>query len=520
MFTGEIQIKDGQNVVQKSTSLGMLTVVDGKANGKIGTGEAKVGLPTVQKKVKEDTKGATVKADYEATGTQNNKVNGETTDKYAWNDVADYDIGDEVPFKLYGTMPDNLAQYDKYYYMFTDTLDSQFAMPTSLTITIDPDGAGSKPAVTYTASYTDSWSVSTTGDENKTGINVAYTTDENETTKKTGFTVEFEDIKTNQGVDKDALVTIEYDAVLKTTAKVGRPGQENKVNLTYSNNPNNAGKGETDTTPDDEVKVFTYGFEIEKQFFAYGSETPLAFEEVAPFANQVKFEIKKKNSYDSIKFSEYTNATGEYFDYVVNPDSTKAELGLTVIDKDKKEYTVGTDSSGNTTLTTGVSDNQTVYTIKKDEDDGKFKVYDSSNIEVTGKEFQMVLRVKGLDDGTYTLEETNAPTGYNKVTSDFIIKAETDNKQNWNSSDTDSLLKGFDEDLDGSVMEKDVSGNYTSNYQYTDGIAEELIKNNQGSELPSTGGIGTTIFYIGGGAMVAVAGVFLITKKRMSKKEN
>lgn len=40
------------------------------------------------------------------------------------------------------------------------------------------------------------------------------------------------------------------------------------------------------------------------------------------------------------------------------------------------------------------------------------------------------------------------------------------------------------------------------------------------SSLPSTGGIGTKIFYLGGGAMVAVAGVFLITKKRIGKSEN
>lgn len=46
------------------------------------------------------------------------------------------------------------------------------------------------------------------------------------------------------------------------------------------------------------------------------------------------------------------------------------------------------------------------------------------------------------------------------------------------------------------------------------------IENKKGSSLPSTGGMGTTLFYLGGGAMVAVAGVFLITKKRAGKSEN
>jgi len=43
------------------------------------------------------------------------------------------------------------------------------------------------------------------------------------------------------------------------------------------------------------------------------------------------------------------------------------------------------------------------------------------------------------------------------------------------------------------------------------------VINKSGSTLPSTGGIGTTLFYLGGGCMVAVAGIFLITKKRMNK---
>ena len=54
----------------------------------------------------------------------------------------------------------------------------------------------------------------------------------------------------------------------------------------------------------------------------------------------------------------------------------------------------------------------------------------------------------------------------------------------------------------------------------TSGYGTVKIVNKKGSELPSTGGIGTKIFYLGGGCMVAVAGIFLITKKRMGKEEN
>ena len=110
-------------------SLGMLTVTGRDSDTAIGTGTAKVGLPTVQKKVQEDQSG-----NYAA-----DLAKHETTDK-SWNDVADYDIGDAVPFKLYGTMPDNLDKYGAYYYCFKDTLDNQFTAPDKSSVVVKIDG--------------------------------------------------------------------------------------------------------------------------------------------------------------------------------------------------------------------------------------------------------------------------------------------------------------------------------------------------------------------------------------------
>ena len=44
------------------------------------------------------------------------------------------------------------------------------------------------------------------------------------------------------------------------------------------------------------------------------------------------------------------------------------------------------------------------------------------------------------------------------------------------------------------------------------------IKNNQGTTLPGTGGIGTTIFYVIGGGLMVAAAILLITKKRMENR--
>ena len=99
----------------------------------------------------------------------------------------------------------------------------------------------------------------------------------------------------------------------------------------------------------------------------------------------------------------------------------------------------------------------------------------------------------GLDAGTYTLRETTTPTGYNTCADVQIVIAAAHNES---ASGTAANLA-----LTGSQnMDND-------------------IVNKEGSTLPSTGGIGTTIFYGLGGVLVLGSGVALITKKRMKKDE-
>ena len=99
-----------------------------------------------------------------------------------------------------------------------------------------------------------------------------------------------------------------------------------------------------------------------------------------------------------------------------------------------------------------------------------------------------IVRVRGLDAGTYYLEETVAPAGYNKLTERHKVEISTDN-----------LYAVVTEDV---VSDKE-------------GETGVLVINQTGSLLPETGGIGTTIFYVLGGVLVLGAGVALVTKKRM-----
>lgn len=126
---------------------------------------------------------------------------------------------------------------------------------------------------------------------------------------------------------------------------------------------------------------------------------------------------------------------------------------------------------------TGWTEDDTLATVLETADDGK-------------------LVITGLDADDYKLEEIKAPDGYNKLTAPVDVKITAT--------------------IDGATN----VGTETVKYSYA-GSAESTgtvkVLNNKGSELPSTGGIGTTIFYIVGAVLVAAAGILLITKKRMSK---
>lgn len=106
---------------------------------------------------------------------------------------------------------------------------------------------------------------------------------------------------------------------------------------------------------------------------------------------------------------------------------------------------------------------------------------------------------KGLDDGNYVLVETKTPAGYNTCKSiQFNIGARHDGYEL-----TELSFNGFSSD----------------NVDLENGKITTEVENRQGSHLPETGGIGTTIFYVLGAVMVVGAAVLLVTKKRMSAAE-
>ena len=198
----------GANDVNTVYNLALLQLTQ-KGNFEIRN---KVSVPEVIKKVK-DT----------------NDTAGATTD---WQDSADHDIGDDVPFLLKATLA-SIADYDTYKVVFHDSLSAGLTYNRDAVVRIDNN-------VISPSAYS-----------------IRYV--------GTDLTVTINNVKAYGAVD-NSVVTVEYTAKLNENAVLGSAGNPNTVYLEYSNNPNESGAGNnyTGKTPVDKVIVFTYKVIINK----------------------------------------------------------------------------------------------------------------------------------------------------------------------------------------------------------------------------------------------------------------
>jgi len=124
------------------------------------------------------------------------------------------------------------------------------------------------------------------------------------------------------------------------------------------------------------------------------------------------------------------------------------------------------------------------------------------------------ITIKGVEAGTYSVTETVAPNGYNKLTAPFSVTAAKIGETAINTNTTVYI------DEDGNITDTQTQTTKTVTYTNDNFAATvEVVVNRIGAELPSTGGMGTTIFYILGSIMALGAGVILFAKKRMGIEE-
>lgn len=314
-------------------------------------------------------------------------------------DHADTSIGSTVYFKITGTLPGYLDSYLTYKYVFHDTLSDG--------LTLNED------------------SIKVTIDETEVDPDI-------KTISGNSISVGFSDILSlsSVSVSSSSVIVLTYSTELNEDAVIGGAGNQNRVNLEYSNNPYD--ESEAGTTPDDVVVVYSFELDIAKRD---GKNTDKPLE-------GAKFKLK--------------NSSGKW---------------------------LTTDENGKVS---GWVDSEEAASELVSDENGK-------------------LSVIGLAAGTYYLKETVAPLGYNLPSEPItiLIAAEYDTTRDPHTLSSLSASVNGDDPEDGSTES---------------GTVEVTVLNNTGAELPETGGIGTTLFYIIGSVLVVGALVVLITRKRMGQK--
>ena len=371
-------------------------------------------------------------------------------------DTTTAQIGQTVNFKLTGTLPSNYDHYKSYEYIFHDTLSK------GLTLTTEQEKAlFVKVYDSQNAADSDKdGSSSTVGTKLDIGNYTVAVTPNNDA-NTTSLKVAFNDLKTIQKdnkalITKTSVIVVYYSATINSSATVGGEGNKNSVKLEYSNDPN---KTDTGTTTPDEVSVFTFKLDI----------TKVKKDEITTKLAGAKFVLSKDK------------------DLKIDVADSDTALDSTVTNKLIKI----TGTTPNYVINDGTSTSANEQYIMETASDGK-------------------LNITGLNKGVYYLYETKAPEGYNRITEPIkieITEATTTEKNANGEFSVTSLKYKINDDADA----KD--GNTST------GVISANVENTSGSTLPSTGGMGTKLFYTIGGILMAGAAIVLVVRKRRSDAE-
>jgi fimbrial isopeptide formation D2 family protein/LPXTG-motif cell wall-anchored protein len=396
-------------------------------------------------------------------------------------------IGETITYKLTGRISSEVANYNTYYYEFNDTLSKGLTYSgkdkVKVMLYFSAEDTTGKDVTKYF--YI---SNGTSNSDGSTSIKIAM-----------GDLKQLENLKDTEGnqlitLGETVRVVVTYEATLNQNAVING-ANTNKVKLVFSNDPNNSGTGKNkDTpsetpeeptkpdvvgeTPEKEVSTYTTGLYITKTNSEGDRLSGAEF--TLTGANIIKVKVAT-----STKFVEITDDNpaqeGEAIYYeLISGAYTKADPNAE--GADKKAYQAADDGT------------YKQYRMVTSTDLVEAKEDDKGNINVVGTvdKDSGVIYFVGLGAGTYTLAETTTPAGYNTM-------------------DPVTFTISF---KDGVFSSTHDSIKFDSN----DGLFHEVAINYPGSSLPHTGGIGTTIFYVAGTAMILCAGILLISKKRMKRE--
>ncbi len=327
------------------------------------------------------------------------KVNGES--------ATSAKIGDPLTFTLTSTIPD-MSAYSTYTFNFKDTLSKGLTFNQVDSVKVGDTTLTKNTDYTVTTAPADSG--------------------------KTLLTVAMNEFKKKQQANAGKKITVTYTATLNKDAVVGGAGNVNSATIQYSNNPSTNGTGESEPS---KVRVFTYGFTVDK--YTGGS-----YDDTATRLAGAEFTLSHKG--------------GTAISFVKVADSATQNAVYRVAKADEAGAT--------TTITTP--------------ENGKV-------------DFQ------GLKNGEYTLTETEAPAGYNKLASAIGVKV---NGQNDGTDTTHATVTiTYNNDNNG------------SNYDQTASNGVIPVRNKSGVTLPGTGGMGTIAFTVIGVLVIALGVAWTLKRK-------
>ena len=326
------------------------------------------------------------------------KVNGES--------ATSAKIGDTLTFTLTSTIPD-MSAYDTYTFNFKDTLSKGL-----------------------TFGQVDSVKV---GDTTLTK-DTDYTVTTSTVSGSTLLTVTMLNFKDKQQTNAGKTITVTYKATLNKDAVVGGHGNTNSATIQYSNNPSAGGTGESEPS---KVRVFTYGFTVDKY-------TGDKYDDTATRLAGAEFTLAPKGD-AAISFVQVT--AGSATENAVYRVAKAGETGTT------------------TTITTPAN----------------------------GK-----VVFQGLKNGEYTLTETKAPAGYNKLASAIGVRVDGQN----DGTDTTNATVTITYNNDNG-----------SNYDKTASNGVIPVQNKSGVVLPGTGGMGTIAFTVIGVLVIALGVAWTLKRK-------